>query len=247
MSEISEKEFFNSFVEKKGATWWGDKTPVAEIRLQIRIDKFIEQSMPQQSDRILEIGCGVGNMSVILADKLRECNLVSIDLSDKAVEIAKKINRRNNIEFMSMNCNDLSEFYGEKFDHVIGRSILHHLPDIPKAIQEIGKVIKPLGTIFFCEPNPENPYTFILDKFTFLQKLDGYSPNERPVARKDLFRILQSSGIFQNISIKPYDFIFPAFPLSVGKIIRKCNPLLCSVPLLKRMSGSLLIFAQKTN
>ncbi len=74
------------------------------------------------SPRILDVGVGSGVISVTLANELSDCSIVSLDISEDAIEVAKrnskKLGGKENIEFRQ------SDFFtalkpDEKFDLIL--------------------------------------------------------------------------------------------------------------------------------
>lgn len=109
----------------------------------------------------------------------------------------------------------LLPFDDETFDVVFCRSTLHHLPDIPAALAEMARVLKPAGSlIIVCEPGRS-----ILDSERhYLDYLLDYQEgiNEHAPTVFAYWRALQRTG-FGKISIHCYN---PAFGYRTGKVLR---------------------------
>lgn len=103
--------------------------------------------------RILDIGCGTGAISTILAK--RGAIVFGIDISSMAIEFAKKRAFINNIEdkvtFKEMSFYE-SKFPDGYFDLVVGMSALHHAQDKEKLCKELWRVLKRNGRAVFNEP-----------------------------------------------------------------------------------------------
>jgi len=96
--------------------------------------------------KVLEVGCGVG--SDLLEFSKNGAIMTGIDLSSKSVALAKK---RLNVyglkaEVLEADVESLP-FDNEIFDAVYSCGVIHHTPDITKAISEIHRVLKPNGEI----------------------------------------------------------------------------------------------------
>jgi ubiquinone/menaquinone biosynthesis C-methylase UbiE len=95
---------------------------------------------------LLEIGCGIGIDTLRLAS-LGFREVVGIDLSDTAIEIARSnAEAKNvaNVRFERANGEGL-EFTDNCFDVVYSFGVIHHTPYIKNAIAEIHRVLKPGG------------------------------------------------------------------------------------------------------
>src|SRR3972149_739393 len=101
---------------------------------------------------VLDLGCGTGWLSVILAK--RGANVEAIDISTEAIKVAHemaKINQVNDmINFKVGSVYEL-EYPNNYFDFVIGQAILHHLTDKNKLIPELYRILKLKGKAVFFE------------------------------------------------------------------------------------------------
>ena len=109
------------------------------------------------NSRVLEIGCGIGQYTVSLAQRFR--SVVAIDYSEVAITRAKELISKNfpdlvpKIEFRRANAADLSEFYGADFDLVCALAIVEHVPDIFGVMDNISQVTKSQGYLNLAVPN----------------------------------------------------------------------------------------------
>jgi ubiquinone/menaquinone biosynthesis C-methylase UbiE len=134
-------------------------------------------------------------------------------------------------------------FRASTFDAVVGSSILHHLDIIP-ALREINRVLKDCGRISFAEPNMMNPQIMLQKNIPLLKKFLGDSPDETAFFRWRLYELLKKEG-FSEINITPFDFLHPMTPTSLIGLVNRTGMFLEKTPLLKEISGSLIISAVK--
>jgi ubiquinone/menaquinone biosynthesis C-methylase UbiE len=114
----------------------------------------------------LEYGCGTGSHSVFLA-RNGATRVVGIDLSDVAIEKAReaaKLGGVDQAEYFRMNAETL-DFPDASFDLICGTAILHHL-DLRRALNELGRVLRPGGTAAFLEPLGHNPVINLYRRLT---------------------------------------------------------------------------------
>lgn len=118
--------------------------------------------------RILDLGCGTGWLSVILAK--RGATVDAVEISTEAVRIATEMARINGVSEQVTarvgSAYDI-EFPDETFDIVVGEAILHHLSDKHRAAEELYRVLKPSGRAIFHECFGES---------RFLERLRLYVP-----------------------------------------------------------------------
>lgn len=78
--------------------------------------------------KVLDVGCGTGNNSVLLADVVGTTGkVIAIDPIDERIECAKKFCQRDNIEY-SVDSAENVEKYGNDFDLIIASSVIHWIP-----------------------------------------------------------------------------------------------------------------------
>ncbi|WP_025847054.1 MerR family transcriptional regulator [Paenibacillus ehimensis] len=99
---------------------------------------------------VLEVGCGDGALWARNMDRVPEAWRVTLsDFSDGMLEEARSSlgERKAQFKFVLADVQDIP-FHDEQFDIVIANNMLYHVPDIPKALSEIHRVLKPGGCLF---------------------------------------------------------------------------------------------------
>ncbi len=116
-----------------------------KAKKSIFIDK-LDKEIPYNS-KILEAGCGTGQLCNYLANNNRE--IVGIDLSENSLQLANKFafdNKIQNVYFLKMNI--LENFFKkEYFDVIISNGVLHHTAVPYKSFCELTKLLKKDGII----------------------------------------------------------------------------------------------------
>jgi SAM-dependent methyltransferase len=104
---------------------------------------------------VLDYGCGHGMASVVLAR--RGGRVTAFDLSPGYLAEARRRAAANKaaVAFVQADAERLP-FADGSFARVWGNAILHHL-DLPRAAQELQRILRPSGRAVFCEPWGENP------------------------------------------------------------------------------------------
>jgi ubiquinone/menaquinone biosynthesis C-methylase UbiE len=105
------------------------------------------------SNKILDFGCGDGEMTGELADCFANSHLFACDTSQKRIDLAKKSFKP--IDFFHVK-DSLSCFSDNFFDIVVASDVLHHiaLENRQKWLREILRVLKPGGKCVVVEQNP---------------------------------------------------------------------------------------------
>lgn len=150
------KDFIREYYEetapkynvKHGVDLYGNEWGLKHYYLGL-IAKFI----PDNS-RILEIGCGTGKYTQILAKKASVIR--GIDISPNMVAAAKE--RNPGVEFSVGDCEKLEGFGDGQFDVVAGFNVFSYFPRKQEALHSISRVLRKGGMFFDLDMNGASPY-----------------------------------------------------------------------------------------
>src|SRR5579872_3599762 len=95
--------------------------------------------------RVLEAGCGTGEQTLVLAANSPEARIVSVDLSNESLEIAKgrvASAGYRNVEFMRADLFALP-FENASFDDLFVCFVLEHLREPLAALRELRRFVRP--------------------------------------------------------------------------------------------------------
>jgi SAM-dependent methyltransferase len=106
---------------------------------------------------VLDLGCGVGDVSVLAASMVGEFGAVlGIDRAVSSVETARRRAAELGTRNVRFETAELDAFdTAEKFDAVIGRLVLLYQPDPIAVLRRFRKFLKPNGIIAFQEMDME--------------------------------------------------------------------------------------------
>lgn len=221
---------------------WGHAKKAGQARIERRIKAMIDLGAINSSSRVLELGCGTGEFTRRLAETGAE--IVGMDISPDLLEIAKeKLAAFPNVKFIQTDMETLDGIDKDYFTAIVGNSVLHHV-DYEACFRESLKRLVGGGKIVFSEPNMVNPQIAIQKNIPFIKKLMGDSPDETAFFRWNLSALLKGIG-YKNISVANFDFLHPLMPDAIVDKIEKPLQWLEKTPLIKEISGSLLISAVK--
>ncbi len=107
-----------------------------------------------QGEAVLDLGCGAGFDAFIAAQLVGPAGrVVGIDLSPEMLAMAEaglKAADFSNLEFRLAQVEDLP-FPGESFDVALSNGVLNLIPDKPKALGEVFRVLRPGGRLQACD------------------------------------------------------------------------------------------------
>jgi len=123
---------------------------------------LLEQAGIRPGMRILDVGCGAGDVTFLAADLVGASGeVVGIDHATAAVEWAKARSQRHNaknVQFLEGDPTRM-EFAGQ-FDAVVGRFVLMYYSDPIAALRKLTRHVRTDGLIIFQEFDMDNARTY---------------------------------------------------------------------------------------
>lgn len=100
-------------------------------------------------DRVLDVGCGPGNLTAHLAEIVgKDGSVAGIDPSKERIAIAHVLeDATSNLSFYEGKAEDLSRFSSASIDVVFVNSTFHWVQDQPAALGEFARVLKSGGRL----------------------------------------------------------------------------------------------------
>jgi len=180
-------------------------------RAQMRLEGFTElldrHGFPHHG-RALDVGCGHGIRSELMAKHRPGVEVLGIDRSSELLELVNAKTSLSNLAFQKADLYELP-FADQSFDFIYSRLVFMHLTDPLAALNELKRVLKPGGRILIedadrdCmlfEPVPSG-FPEYWKKIQEGQRNLGGDPNVgRRLAR--YLRKMQFNGV--KIEIQPY-------------------------------------------
>jgi SAM-dependent methyltransferase len=231
-----------SIVDDRGYNQVFVSSPAMELRTQRRVQAMLEEMNLQSCCRILELGCGSGEASHLMALQTK-ADVLGVDLCESFIETAKAQHRLPNLRFAVMDLlkEDLSSQVGGPFDYIVGNGILHHLrADLPTVLIRLKKLLAPNGRLIFWEPNLANPYVFLIFKIKALRRLARLEPAEMAFTRGELENIFRRAG-FTDVKSNCRDFLIPNTPCLCIKPVVGLGAILERIPCLSWLAQSVFI------
>ncbi|MGI2336394.1 MAG: class I SAM-dependent methyltransferase [Dehalogenimonas sp.] len=108
---------------------------------------FVNLAGIKPSDRVLDICCGTGSTTAIIAPEVDQGHVTGVDLSPDMLAVAKKKVVASWVSFQRASVDNLP-FNDNSFNHVICSYGLHEIPKELRAaaLKEVLRVLKPGGT-----------------------------------------------------------------------------------------------------
>src|SRR3989338_752894 len=179
------------------------ETELAEMRLDEETPEYNKQRAEviykilrkEGAHRILDVGCGLGKVSVHLAQQ--GLDVTGIDISKNLIGLARKKSREHEVN-VNFEVIELKEFRPkERFDAVLFVGVLEHINDEVQMMKDAHHVLKTNGKIVITDMP-----TF---KCLFMER-DRRIGHYRRYNKKDVMRNLKAAG-YSNIKLKYYNFL----------------------------------------
>ena len=116
--------------------------------------QLVDQADLQPGQRILEIGCGTGNLTILVKTLYPAIEIVGLDPDPKALDRARrKANRQRVSVQLDRGFSDELHYPDESYDRVLSALMFHHLKRDEQAqtLHEIRRVLKPGGSLHLVD------------------------------------------------------------------------------------------------
>jgi len=129
--------------------------------------RFVDFISPRKGERVLDVCCGTGTLSIMIAEKVRlQGVVVGVDLSPNMIKVAKQKGKHSNVEFVLATA-ELLPFRENTFNKALCSFGLHEMTRVGRrnALREIHIVLKKNGRLNVCDGNlPKNPFIRLIYK-----------------------------------------------------------------------------------
>jgi trans-aconitate 2-methyltransferase len=172
------------------------------IRYQPFYD-LIDFIKPMETMKAIDLGCGTGEQTAILADKFPKANFLGVDSSDEMLEQSKSL-ETDNLHFKKATTEETIES-GEKWDLIFSNAALQWSDDHEILFPKLIELVNPKGQFAVQMPvQPENKLNKILselvDEEPFKSFLNGFK-RDSPVLNIDDYAQILFDGGLENLQI----------------------------------------------
>jgi 2-polyprenyl-3-methyl-5-hydroxy-6-metoxy-1,4-benzoquinol methylase len=171
---------------------------------------YVDRLRPQPGDRVLDVGCGFGNIQPALC--AAGAQVIGFDFSPGMAREARQRALRDslNVQVAQANAEQIP-FADRSVDHALASHMLYHVPNIKRALEEIRRVVKVGGRVLIT--------TNAVDHSAVIQTLHAQAARDvglTPVTRSGFERFtLDELPLVQSVfpsarrEVWPNAFIFP--------------------------------------
>ena len=185
------------------ATFYNEKS---QRQYQLGIN-LINEIKFNENENILDLGCGPGKISTILAKNNPSCNVVGIDIDKNMIEQAKINLKKAGFKNVSFYLVDFLKYEPKiKFDVIFSNSVIHWIDDKQGVFQKIKNILNPKGRVGIQMPSSKNLgeiSPLFMKPINQLKLHDHFANWKYPlrrISRKKLNEIIEPLG-FSSINI----------------------------------------------
>ncbi len=126
---------------------WVQKYSLGPTRREVL--KIVEPLLEKNNNlKILDIGCGTGQLIHEIYDKCNSIDYLGIDVAQNMIEVAKESNKADNLKFKVI---PIEEFDSdEKFDLIICTHAFPYFPEKAKVVNKMAKLCKDDGNVIIA-------------------------------------------------------------------------------------------------
>lgn len=150
---------------------------------------------PNEGDKLLDVGCGIGDLLKNFTSKSNNIELYGIDYSEKMIEQAKI-----NLGYIANLCIGDAEalpYDCNMFDFIISCAAFHHFPNAEQALKEMKRVMKKDSKLLIYDFTVPNGLRQIMNFFIKFSNDGDY----KLYSAKELSKLSSRLG-FRDVSYK---------------------------------------------
>jgi 2-polyprenyl-3-methyl-5-hydroxy-6-metoxy-1,4-benzoquinol methylase len=169
------------------ATAYLEKTAWTKLRLA-QVKRMVD---PQPGDKIIDLGCGMGAVAHFCSTF--GAQVVGVDLSPVAIQVAKRLFEDAHIAFYERDVCDLHGIDDESFGKAVSADLVEHItqPSFEDMVRETFRVLRPGGTFSIYTPNP----THVIERMKACNCVLKQNPTHIDLKSKDRIVVtLEATG-----------------------------------------------------
>ncbi|HSD39856.1 MAG TPA: cyclopropane-fatty-acyl-phospholipid synthase family protein [Rhodocyclaceae bacterium] len=158
-------EFFGAVLgprRKYSCCWWPQGVDTLEQAEAASLAETCARAGLADGQRILELGCGWGSLSLWMAERFPGARITAVSNSHSQrhyIEATASVRGLQNLEVITQDFNDFDTT--ERYDRVVSVEMFEHLRNWPRAFAKVAGWLQPGGRFFMhVFAHREAPYTF---------------------------------------------------------------------------------------
>lgn len=169
----------------------------------------------KSEDRVLDLGCGTGLLTVEAAEKAAIVD--AVDISGKMIDAAREKAEAGSHENISFYVGDVfsKELEEGVYDVVMAFNLLYFLDDPGKAVRRIKRLLKPDG-VFLSATDCLGEALTLTNAIRHLLVFAGFFPSMKMMKREDVIKVIEDNGFavreYKDMHDSPPNLFVAAMP-----------------------------------
>lgn len=218
----------------------GDRPALAYFRRR-KIETALELGGFPPRSALVEVGCGTGDYSLLLARA--GYRMTGVDLSSKSIEAARtkaSIVGVSGISFVVSDAEALSEIPENSADGVVSFSALRYVPDLKQALLAIRRVLKPNGVAVLDFPNRFCPWFRLLKTHFGVER----HIHDQHYSTREIGRLMREAGLV-DVTARRILFTTYVLPAPLLPVFRAIDWLGERTPGINQTAGIIIVRGRK--
>jgi SAM-dependent methyltransferase len=155
-----------------------------QATLDLHMQRYGFASRLLNGQRVLDMACGCGYGSALLAEQNPDKQITGIDIDPEAIAYAQANYQRDNLRYLCANAETFADSQG--FDSIVSLETIEHLPNPQRLVDNYasllakgGRIIASVPTTPTLDGNPHHLHDFSPRSFHALFRRHGLTPKER--------------------------------------------------------------------
>lgn len=189
---MTEKSYYERYWEKSLGDYDKGVAQLPPDWQQGDLDRILSFCRREIQGCVLDAGCGDGFFTKILSEQDRTEGVTGIDISSKAVELARAKNP--DLKFHQGELNQIP-LESNSYDFISMVEVIEHLVDVDGVLAEIARVLKPGGLFLVTTTDFNWLKSVLIAAFYFERYFYPTNPHVRFFTKNTLSQVLISHGL----------------------------------------------------
>lgn len=226
-------EQFNDDVNQNNGYLYTTNAPYSAVVANQRITEAIITKIPLGSNRFIDVGCGDGVYTALIAQSFPTLYVEGNDPVATAIDSATV--RFPHLSFKISNILNAADIPTTRFDVGLLRGVIHHLPD-DSQVTALLHARRYINTLIIVEPNGNNPILKIIEK----RSAYHIAHEEQSFTTDTLTAWCRAAG-WNDITVEYIGFVPFFFPEFLSRLIYFIQPALERIPVLNKYFSAQIV------
>lgn len=167
-----------------------------DVRFQLSFQYIMHTIKDISFERVLDVGCGGGLITVIFAKMFPRCKITGLDKDELAIINANTIASEIGVKNVEFICTDVEDAnLGKDYDLVLCINVLQFIREPDSLIKEMNHALNDRGYVIIHVPSFPLK-SFILRFKAFNQRVSDFKETRRGFTEKEMRTFLTNSGFY---------------------------------------------------